>query len=60
MLSDAGYATAYYAKWHLGDIPESYCHNQAFDESLVLPYNQVKAFGTRWAMQRMHLLVRPT
>ncbi len=43
VLSDAGYATAFYAKWHLGDIPESYCHNQGFDETLFLPYNQVSS-----------------
>jgi arylsulfatase len=41
VLSDAGYATAFYAKWHLGDVEESYCHNQGFDEALFLPYNQV-------------------
>ena len=41
VLSDAGYATAFYSKWHLGDIPESYPHNQGFDEALFLPYNQV-------------------
>ena len=41
VLSDAGYATAFYSKWHLGDIEESYPHNQGFDETLFLPYNQV-------------------
>jgi arylsulfatase len=41
VLSEAGYATAFYAKWHLGDIEESYCHNQGFDEAFFLPYNQV-------------------
>ena len=41
VLSEAGYATAFYAKWHLGDIEESYPHNQGFDETLFLPYNQV-------------------
>jgi arylsulfatase len=43
VLSDAGYATAFYSKWHLGDIEESYCHNQGFDEALFLPYNQVSS-----------------
>jgi arylsulfatase len=43
VLSDAGYATAFYAKWHLGDVEESYCHNQGFDEALFLPYNQVSS-----------------
>ena len=41
VLSDAGYATAFYGKWHLGDIEESYPHNQGFDETLFAPYNQV-------------------
>jgi len=43
VLSEAGYATAFYAKWHLGDIEESYPHNQGFDEALFLPYNQVSS-----------------
>ena len=41
VLSDAGYATAFYGKWHLGDIEESYPTNQGFDETLFTPYNQV-------------------
>lgn len=43
VLSDAGYATAFYGKWHLGDVEESYCHHQGFDEALFLPYNQVSS-----------------
>jgi arylsulfatase len=43
VLSDNGYATAFYSKWHLGDIEESYPHNQGFDEALFLPYNQVSS-----------------
>ena len=43
VLSKAGYATAFYSKWHLGDIEESYCHNQGFDEAFFLPYNQVSS-----------------
>lgn len=41
VLSSAGYATAFYGKWHLGDIEESYPHNHGFDETLFTPYNQV-------------------
>jgi len=41
VLSEAGYSTAFYGKWHLGDIEESYPHNQGFDEALFTPYNQV-------------------
>ncbi len=43
VLSQAGYATAFYSKWHLGDIEESYPHNQGFDETLFSPYNQVSS-----------------
>jgi arylsulfatase len=49
VLSDAGYATAFYAKWHLGDIEESYCHNQGFDEAFFLPYNQVSGIWNEMA-----------
>lgn len=31
VLSDAGYATAHVGKWHMGDIPEAWPHNQGFD-----------------------------
>ena len=41
VLSEAGYATAFYGKLHLGDIEESYPHNQGFDEAFWALYNQV-------------------
>jgi len=41
VLSEAGYATAHYGKGHLGDIEESYLHNQGFDEALFTPMNQL-------------------
>jgi arylsulfatase len=41
VLSDAGYATAFYGKGHLGDIEESYMTNMGYDEALWSPYNQV-------------------
>ena len=41
VLSEAGYATAHYGKGHLGDIEESYFHNQGFDEALFTPMNQI-------------------
>jgi len=41
VLSEAGYATAHYGKGHLGDIEESYLHNQGFDEALFSPMNQI-------------------
>ena len=43
VLSDAGYATAFYGKGHLGDIEESYLHNQGFDEALFTPMNQISS-----------------
>ncbi len=41
VLSEAGYATAHYGKGHLGDIEQSYFHNQGFDEALFTPMNQI-------------------
>jgi arylsulfatase A-like enzyme len=41
ILSKAGYATAHYGKGHLGDIEESYLHNQGFDEAFFTPMNQI-------------------
>ena len=40
VMGAAGYATAFFGKWHLGDIEESYTVNQGFDESVWTPYNQ--------------------
>ena len=41
VLSESGYATAFYGKLHLGDIEQSYAHNQGFDETLFGIYNQI-------------------
>lgn len=41
VLSEAGYATAHFGKGHLGDVEESYPHNQGFDEALFTPMNQI-------------------
>ncbi len=41
VLSEAGYATAFYGKAHLGDVESSYLNRQGFDEALWSPYNQV-------------------
>lgn len=49
VLSNAGYATAFYGKAHLGDIEESYMHNQGFDEALWSPYNQIVSVWNRQA-----------
>jgi arylsulfatase A-like enzyme len=46
VLSKAGYATAFYGKWHLGDIEASYATNHGFDEALWMPYNQLQSVFT--------------
>jgi len=49
VLSEAGYATAFHGKWHLGDIEQSYPHNQGFDEAFFTGYNQILSLNTRVA-----------
>ena len=49
VLSKAGYVTAFHGKWHLGDIEESYPHNQGFDEAFFTGYNQILSLNTRVA-----------
>ena len=46
VLSKAGYATAFFGKWHLGDIEVSYATNHGFDEALWMPYNQLESVFT--------------
>ena len=41
VLSESGYATAFYGKSHLGDVESSYLNRQGFDEAFWTPYNQV-------------------
>ena len=47
VLSKKGYVTAFHGKWHLGDIEESYAHNQGFDEAFFTGYNQILSLWTR-------------
>jgi arylsulfatase len=47
VLSNAGYATAFYGKWHLGDIEQAWPHRQGFDETLFGVYNQVTSIENR-------------
>jgi arylsulfatase A-like enzyme len=49
VLSKVGYATAFHGKWHLGDIEESYPHNQGFDEAFFTGYNQILSLNTKKA-----------
>jgi arylsulfatase A-like enzyme len=46
VLSKAGYATAFYGKYHLGDIESSYATNHGFDEAFWMPYNQATSLYT--------------
>ena len=41
VLTEEGYATAFYGKSHLGDVESSYLNRQGFDEAFWTPYNQV-------------------
>lgn len=49
VLSDVGYNTAFFGKWHLGDTEFSYAHNQGYDEAFFTPYNQVPSMWTEGA-----------
>jgi len=42
VLSNAGYNTSHVGKWHLGDIEESYPHNQGFDKAVFPIHQQVQ------------------
>lgn len=49
VLSGAGYNTAFYGKWHLGDTEFSYAHNQGYDDAFFTPYNQVPSMWVKEA-----------
>ncbi len=51
VLSEVGYATAFYGKAHLGDVESSYLSRQGFDEALWSPYNQVPSLYVPQAQQ---------
>ena len=44
MLSDAGYATALFGKWHLGDTGGRFPTGQGFDEWIGIPRSSDRAF----------------
>ena len=44
LLSDAGYATAIFGKWHLGDTEGRYPTDQGFDEWIGIPRSSDRAF----------------
>lgn len=45
VLKEAGYNTAFFGKYHVGDIDGSYPHQNGFDECLFTIYNQ---FGSQF------------
>jgi arylsulfatase A-like enzyme len=49
VLSNEGYATGFFGKWHLGDTEPSYAHNQGYDEAFFTPYNQVPSMWIKEA-----------
>ena len=44
MLSDAGYTTSLFGKWHLGDTEGRYPTDQGFDEWIGIPRSSDRAF----------------
>ena len=44
MLSDTGYATGMFGKWHLGDTPGRFPTDQGFDEWYGIPRSSDRAF----------------
>lgn len=44
MLSDAGYRTGLFGKWHLGDTEGRFPSSQGFDEWIGLPRSSDRAF----------------
>jgi arylsulfatase A-like enzyme len=50
LLSDAGYATALYGKWHLGHVQGRLPNDQGFDEWWGIPNSSDEAGYTAWPL----------
>ena len=50
LLSDSGYATALYGKWHLGDTQGRMPNDQGFDEWWGIPNTWDEAGYTQWPL----------
>jgi arylsulfatase len=50
LLSDAGYATALYGKWHLGDVQGRLPNDQGYDEWWGLENSLDEAAYTAWPL----------
>jgi len=48
LLSDAGYATALYGKWHVGNTPGRFPNDQGFDEWWGIPNSWDESGYTAW------------
>ncbi len=57
VLGEAGYNTSHVGKWHMGDIEQSFPHNQGFDRAVFPVHQQVQlAWMTREAAESTALL----
>lgn len=61
LFSDAGYATACYGKWHLGDVDGRFPNDQGFDEwwgitesSDTASYSAHRLFPEEWPVPKIH------
>ena len=63
MLSDAGYATGMFGKWHLGDSEGRYPTDQGFDEWYGIPNSSDESYwpdnGAFQASCRLKLKIMP-
>jgi len=61
VLSDSGYNTVHIGKWHMGDIPEAWPHNQGFDFAAfpVHQQGQLTIFNDDAAREEVSVSIGP-